>query len=63
MLKTSGSSNTGAQRSKTKSPARILIVENEAIVRYDIRLQLEALGYSSSTLFFRIPGFPALAYQ
>ncbi|WP_083633913.1 putative bifunctional diguanylate cyclase/phosphodiesterase [Rhodoferax antarcticus] len=45
MLKTSGSSNTGAQRSKTKSPARILIVENEAIVRYDIRLQLEALGY------------------
>jgi len=45
MLKTSDSSAAGAQRAKVKTPARILIVEDEAIVRHDVRLQLEALGY------------------
>lgn len=47
MLKTPDSSSAGAQpsKTKTKTPARILIVEDEAIVRRDIRLQLEALGY------------------
>lgn len=28
------------------SPPRILVVEDEAVIRYDIRQQLEALGYS-----------------
>jgi CheY-like chemotaxis protein len=31
---------------QTVSPPRILVVEDEAVIRYDIRRQLEALGYS-----------------
>jgi CheY-like chemotaxis protein len=30
---------------RTASPPRILIVEDEAVIRYDIRQQLQALGY------------------
>jgi len=45
MLKTSDPTAADAAPSKAKSPPRILIVEDEAIVRRDIRLQLESLGY------------------
>lgn len=34
-----------SKSSQTVRPPRILIVEDEAVVRYDIRQQLQALGY------------------
>ena len=45
MLKTPDTFAAGARPPKTKNPARILVVEDEAIVRRDIRLQLQAQGY------------------
>ncbi|MBB1075016.1 EAL domain-containing protein [Rhodoferax sp. 4810] len=45
MLKTLDTFAAGALPSEVKSPPRILIVEDEAIVRRDIRLQLQSLGY------------------
>ena len=35
-----------SKSSQAASPPRILIVEGEAVIRYDVRQQLQALGYT-----------------
>jgi diguanylate cyclase (GGDEF)-like protein/PAS domain S-box-containing protein len=45
MLKSPRVAAFHSKSARTASPPRILIVEDEAIVRADIRLQLQALGY------------------
>ncbi|HEY8908508.1 MAG TPA: EAL domain-containing protein, partial [Rhodoferax sp.] len=45
MLKVPSVEERCSKSSQTVSPPRILIVEDEAVVRYDVRQQLLALGY------------------
>jgi diguanylate cyclase (GGDEF)-like protein/PAS domain S-box-containing protein len=45
MLNPSAGTECHSKPPGTVSPPRILIVEDEAVVRYDIRQQLQALGY------------------